>query len=65
MYDGTHQVILWRAEMLENKKYIGMNGQIACITDDYMDIVCRDGLLRVTDYENVDQVRMFAGHKLR
>ena len=65
MYDGTHQVILWRAEMLENKKYIGMNGQIACITDDYMDIVCRDGLLRVTDYENIDQVRMFAGHKLR
>ena len=65
MYDGTHKIVIWRADMLENKKYIGMNGQIANITKDYMDIVCKDGLLRVTDYENIDSVKMFAGHKLR
>ena len=64
-YDGIHPVILWRADILENKKYIGMNGQIAAITDGYMDVVCRDGLLRVTDYENVNQVKLCAGHKLR
>lgn len=65
MYDGKHQLIIWRAEILENKKYIGINGQIAEITDRYIDIVCRDGLLRVTDYENVDNIKLFAGHKLR
>lgn len=65
MYDGKHQFIIWRAEMLENNKYIGMYGQIAEIKDDHIDIVCKDGLLRVTDYENVDNVKIFVGHKLR
>lgn len=64
-YDGKHQLIIWRADMLENTKYIGMPGQIAEITDSYIDVVCRDGLLRVTDYENVDSVKLFVGHKLR
>jgi methionyl-tRNA formyltransferase len=65
MYDGIHKIIIWRADMLKNTKYIGMNGQIAEITDGYFDIVCKDGLLRVTDFDNVDQVKLIAGHKLR
>ena len=65
MYDGKHQFIIWRADILENKKYIGMNGQIAEIGENYIDVVCKDGLLRVTDYTNVDGVKMFVGHKLR
>lgn len=65
MYDGKHQFIIWRADMLENKKYVGMNGQIAEITAEYIDVVCKDGLLRVTEFENVDHVKMFVGHKLR
>lgn len=65
MYDGKHQFIIWRAEMLENTKYIGINGQIAEISDCYIDVVCKDGLLRITDYENIDNVRILAGHKLR
>ena len=65
MYDGQHQIIIWRAEMVENTKYIGINGQIAEITDDHMDIICKDGILRVTKYTNVDQVKLIAGHKLK
>ncbi len=65
MYDGIHKIIIWRAEILENNKYIGFNGQIAEITEDYIDIVCKDGLLRITDYQNVDSVKMFVGHKLK
>ena len=65
LYDGKHQFIIWRADILENKKYVGMNGQIAEITEDYIDVVCKDGLLRVTDFENVDKVKIFVGHKLR
>ena len=65
MYDGKHKLIIWRAEMLENKKYIGMNGQIAEISDGFIDVVCADGLLRITEYENIDKVKLFVGHKLR
>lgn len=65
MYDGKNQVIIWRAEMLKNTKYIGMRGQIAEITDNYMDIVCDDGLLRVTEFENVDNVKLLVGHRLK
>ena len=51
--------------MLPNKHYIGFNGQIAEIRENSFDVVCKDGLLRVTDYENVDNVKMFVGHKLK
>jgi len=65
MYDGTHKFIIWRAEMLKNTRYIGINGQIVEIASDYIDIVCRDGLLRVTEYENSDNVKIYVGHKLK
>lgn len=65
MYDGKHQIIIWRAEICENTKYIGMNGQIAELSDDEILVVCKDGLLRVTEFENVDNVKMFTGHKLK
>ena len=65
MYDGEHKIIIWRADIKENRKYIGMNGQIAEISDDHIDVVCRDGLLHITEYENVDNTKMFVGHKLR
>lgn len=63
-YDKEHKFIIWRAEKLKNSKYIGIPGQIAEIKDDYIDVVCVDGLLRITDYENVDSVKLFMGHKI-
>ena len=65
MYDGKSKVIIFRAEVLENNKYIGFNGQIAKIHKDYFDIVCKDGLLRVTDFENVDDVKLIEGHRFK
>ena len=64
-YDGKHKVIFWKADYLENKKYYGISGQIAAVTEKYLDIVCEDGLLRVYDYENIDEVRLLAGHKFK
>ena len=64
-YDGKAKIIIYRAEMLPNDKYIGFNGQIAELRKDGFDVVCKDGLLRVTDYENVDNVKMFVGHRFR
>lgn len=65
MYDGEHPIIIWRADICENKKYIGVNGQIAKMNGEEMLIVCKDGLLKVTEYENVDDIKLFVGHKLR
>lgn len=64
-YDGKHRIIIWRAEMLPNRKYIGINGQIAKIDDSGIYVVCMDGLLQITEYENVDGVKLFVGHKLK
>lgn len=62
-YDGKHKVIFWKADYLENKKYYGISGQIAEITEDCFDIVCEDGLLRVYEYESEDAVKLVVGHK--
>lgn len=64
MYDGKHPIIIWRADIGKNDKYIGMNGQIAELGESYMDIVCADGLLHVSEFENVDGIKLFPGHKL-
>ncbi len=65
MYDGEHKLIIWRAEPIENKKYIGIPGQICEIHDGYFDVLCEDGIIRVSEYDNVDGVKLFAGHKLK
>lgn len=65
MYDGSHQVIIWKADYLENKKYIGIPGQICEIHIDHFDVVGVDGLIRVYEFDNVDNVKMRVGHKLK
>lgn len=69
-YDGTKKVIIWRADILPNHKYIGINGQIAEKTSSGFDVVCKDGLLHVYDYEicETDEekpTKLLVGHKLR
>lgn len=64
-YDGKHKAIFWKADYLKNDKYIGIPGQIAKITNDYIDIVCLDGLLRVYEYENIDKVNLIVGHQFK
>lgn len=64
-YNGQQKLIFWRADYLENKKYVGIPGQIAQITSDYVDIVCKGGLLRVTEFENIDDVQMRTGYKFK
>lgn len=69
-YDGRFKLIIWKADKLKNTKYIGTNGQICEITQDYFDIVCKDGLLRVYSYEvegdnSLEFKRLVVGHKLK
>jgi methionyl-tRNA formyltransferase len=64
-YDGQHKVIFWHADLLENKTYYGIPGQIALKEGNVLYIVCEDGLLRVDDYDNIDNVNIIAGHKFK
>ncbi len=65
MYDGEHKIIIWKADVIPNTKYIGLPGQIISVGENSLNILCRDGILAVSEYENVDQVKLFAGHKLK
>ena len=65
MYDGTHPLVIWRAERRENKNIIGIPGQICAIGDGWIDVLGSDGILRATDFENPDGVKLFVGHKLK
>ncbi|MEY8396465.1 methionyl-tRNA formyltransferase [Lachnospiraceae bacterium 45-P1] len=62
-YDHEYKIIIWRAKIEENTKYYGFPGQIAELSDEQMIIVLKDGLLVVEDYENVDDKKMFVGHR--
>jgi methionyl-tRNA formyltransferase len=64
-YDGDHKVIFWRADVIENKKYTGIPGQIAYVEKDSINIVCGDGLLRLYEYDNIDNVKIITGHKFK
>lgn len=64
-YEGKHQVIFWKADFEENKKYIGIPGQIAELSNNEIIIVCVDGLLRVFDYTNIDDIKFIIGHKFK
>ena len=63
-YDREHKVIIWRANIEENTRYYGFPGQIAEIDDKQMVIVLKDSLLIVEEFENVDEKKMFVGHRL-
>ena len=65
MYDGKYKIIIWRAEVIENKKYIGIPGQIAEINEGSFIVLGLDGLVKVTDYENEDGVTLRVGHKIK
>lgn len=65
MYDGEHKIVIWKADYMENKKYIGIPGQICEINNDTFDILGIDGIIRVLKYENIDNVRLFVGHKMK
>lgn len=64
-YEGRHKIIFWRADLIRDNKYIGIPGQIADITEKGLDIVCKDGLLRVYEYSNSDEVKLTVGHKFK
>ena len=49
MYDGQHPIIIWRAEIIENKNIIGIPGQICRISESFFDVLGSNGIIRVTE----------------
>ena len=64
-YEDKGKMIIWRAEFIPTDKYFGFNGQIIEINEEYIDILCKGGKLRVTEYELSDDFKMLVGHKLK
>lgn len=64
-YDGKQMVTIWRAEMEPNPGYIGFPGQIAEKREDSFAVLCRDGLLRVTDWTCEERFQLLVGHRFR
>ncbi|MCD2136462.1 methionyl-tRNA formyltransferase [Salinicoccus halitifaciens] len=57
------RVIFWRGEVHENNKYYGIPGQIIHSDEGSIDIFCKDGILRITDYETESEIRFIEGNK--
>ena len=65
LYDGSHHITIWRAEMQKNTNIIGIPGQICRVGEQDFDVLCTDGILRVTEFDNPDGVKLLLGHKLK
>ena len=65
LYDGEHKIIIWRAEKHTNTKYYGLPGQIAEIKNGYIDVLCSDGIIRIQEFDNKDNIMLRVGHKLK
>ncbi len=64
-YENKSDVIFWRAEFIPETKYIGFNGQIISVENDKINILCKDGILQVTDYTLPENVKLIVGHKFK
>lgn len=58
-----NKIIFWRAEKLVNNQYIGIPGQIITANQSYIDVFCKDGILRITEYEA--DSRFIVGNKFK
>lgn len=61
-YKGE-KVVFWKAEHVRKTRYIGQLGQVALVEEDSMTIVCRNGLIKITDFEHNNNIEIKAGHK--
>lgn len=65
-YDGKWLVTFWRADVVENHRYIGFPGQIAYKEGETLYILAGDGaLLRMTEYESQQEGLLLVGHRFR
>ncbi|WP_031548013.1 methionyl-tRNA formyltransferase [Salinicoccus luteus] len=59
------KVIIWRASVHPNARYIGIPGQIIQSDSMSIDVLCTDGILRIEDYEVDGDVKFTDGNKFK
>ena len=66
-YYMGRKVIFWKADIVENRQYIGIPGQIAWIGDNQeLGIITIDSLIVATEYEvDDDKITFSVGHKFK
>lgn len=62
-YYNGNKIIIWKAEIIYPSPYIGINGQIAEITDGTFSVVVGNSLLRVFDAEIIGDSPLCIGKK--
>lgn len=55
----------YKLGVIENKNIIGVLGQICRIGGNSFDVLGSDEILRVTEWGNIDCVKLFFGRKLK
>lgn len=65
-YDGKRLVTFWRADVVDNYRYIGFPGQIAYKEGNILYVLAGDGaLLRMTEYDCQTEGPLLVGHRFR
>ncbi|MDD3138960.1 MAG: methionyl-tRNA formyltransferase [Lachnospiraceae bacterium] len=65
-YEGKHKVFFDKARVIKGDQYMGLSGQIVQKTNEYIDILTSDGILRVEKYRNTnEECRLLVGHKFK
>ena len=64
-YEGREKVIFWKADFIKTDKYYGFNGQIISKTEQYIEILCNGGILKVFEYENLEGAKLLVGHRFK
>lgn len=66
VYYKDSKVIIWKAKIETNTKYIGIPGQIAWITSTEIGVITKDSILVITDYElHGEHIEFTVGHKFK
>ena len=64
-YEDKGEVRFWKAEFIPEDKYIGFYGQIIHVMSECLTVLCKDGILKIYDYDVPEGVKLLVGHKFR
>lgn len=65
-YEGKYKVFFDKALVIYSNQYMGVPGQIVHKTNEYIDVLTNDGILRVEEYRIVHKdCRLLIGHKFK
>ncbi|XFA99104.1 formyltransferase family protein [Candidatus Izemoplasma sp. B36] len=61
-YKGV-KIVIWKADIVKNKKYIGFNGQIAKVNNSNIYIISGKKIINIVDYYAEEKLKFVVGSK--